>query len=91
MRREAVNSIAFGTNVPVTGAISGIPSHGRIMFLDFVRQIHDTPHDSRLGSEATVQKRPRFFFALKKLPPNKRGGVPDVIYRGGVEGGIPEA
>jgi hypothetical protein len=44
MRGEATFSRTDGTNVPVPDPFSGIPSHGGIMLLDFLCQIHDTFH-----------------------------------------------
>ena len=43
MGREGCILPAGGTNGPIADSISTIPLHGRIMLLDFFRQIHDAP------------------------------------------------
>lgn len=88
MRREAAFSSTAGTNVPVPEPFSRIPSHGRIMLLDSLCQIHDTslcfaPLERGFHDTASLLS-----FAPRRIlgRAGGRGGVPDVIYRGGVEG-----
>lgn len=68
MRNQAIRFCADRTTVPVTDAISRIASHGRVMLLDFLRQIHDTSHCKKVLGARLITIRPRsFFFAPKEL------------------------
>lgn len=44
MRGEAIRSCAASATVTVQDPISEIASHGRLVFLDSLRQIHDTSY-----------------------------------------------
>ena len=88
MRGEATFFRTDGTNVPVPDPFSRIPSHGRIMLLDFLCQIHDTsPCFGSFGARLSRYGLAPFFRAQRTLGrAYGRGGVRDVIYRSGVEG-----
>ena len=88
MRREAAFSSTAGTNVPVPEPFSRILSHGRIMLLDSLCQIHDTSLCFVLLERGFHDTASLLSFAPRRKlgRAGGRGGVPDVIYRGGVEG-----
>lgn len=68
MRGEAITSFAASATVTVTDPLLGNASHGRVMFLDFLRQIHDTsPCFGFLGARLSRYGLAPFFCAQRTL------------------------